>query len=246
MPSAMAAGSSATAVFPDNATYDEILAAYVVPGDDGINRVDYGALRAQALDALRGYLSAMEAVDLSRLSQSDRIAYWINLYNSKTLEVVASNYPIRSIRQIDLGGGLLARGPWKAKIVSVGGNALSLDDIEHAILRARYADPRIHYALNCASIGCPNLQVRAWRAETLEKDFETGARAYVNHPRGLNPGPTEFTASKIYKWYAADFGKLAGLRDHWAAYAATKLAQRLDQAGRPDRYVYDWSLNDKS
>ncbi len=172
------------------------------------------------------------------------MAFWINLYNAKTLEIVAENYPVASIKDINLGGGFFGRGPWGAKLLTVEGRKLSLDNIEHDILRVKFNQPLIHYALSCASIGCPNLQKRAYRAATLEDQLRAGARAYVNHPRGLSVNGNRLTASKIYRWYAADFGGAAGLSRHWAIYAAPELKKRLSEHGSVDRYVYDWSLND--
>lgn len=230
---------------PDMAAYDRLLATYVIKGADGLNRVDYGGLRKNDLGALREFVAAMERLDVPGMPTEDQIAYWINLYNAKTLEIVAENYPVQSIKQINLGGGVFGRGPWKAKILSVLGRKYSLDDIEHRVLRKRYSDPRIHYALNCASIGCPNLQIVGWRGETLAAQFDSGARAYINHRRGLDINASNFTASKIYKWYAKDFGGMGGLKRHWATYAESELTTKLADAGRPDRYVYDWSLNDK-
>ncbi|HSG94121.1 MAG TPA: DUF547 domain-containing protein, partial [Afifellaceae bacterium] len=151
---------------------------------------------------------------------------------------------VTSIKEINLGGGFFGRGPWKAKLLRLEGRNLSLDNIEHDILRKRFPDPLIHYALNCASVGCPNLQKRAYRAATLHDQLQAGARAYVNNPRGLSISGNRLTASKIYRWYAADFGGAAGLARHWATFAEPELKSRLTALGSVDRYVYDWSLND--
>ncbi len=118
-------------------------------------------------------------------------------------------------------------------------NGLTQDEV-----RARFGDPLVHYALNCASVGCPDLQTQAWSASTLQKQFDDGARAYVNHPRGLTVEERHLRASKIYRWYADDFGGTSGLKDHWQAFADPQLAARLARFARPQSYFYDWSLND--
>ena len=229
---------------PDHAGYEAILNAHLVAGADGLNRVRYGDLKGQVLTGLAAYIVQLQNVRASALPPDDRKAFWINLYNAKTLHVLAENYPVASIKDINLGGGFFGRGPWKAKLLRLEGRDLSLDNIEHDILRREFNEPLIHYALNCASVGCPNLQKQAYRAATLEDQLHAGARAYVNHPRGLSVNGNRLTASKIYRWYAADFGGAAGLSRHWAAYAAPELKNQLSALGSVDRYVYDWSLND--
>jgi hypothetical protein len=236
------AGRAAAA--PDHAAFEAILRAHVVAGADGLNRVRYGDLKRRALAGLAAYIAQLQEVRASALSTGDQMAFWINLYNAKTLHVLAENYPVAPIKDINLGGGFFGRGPWKANLLKIEGRDLSLDNIEHDILRQKFNDPLIHYALNCASVGCPNLQKQTYRAATLEDQLRAGAHAYVNNPRGLSVNGNRLTASKIYRWYAADFGGAAGLSRHWAAYAAPKLKNQLTALGSVDRYVYDWSLND--
>ena len=229
---------------PDLAGYEAILNAHVVAGADGLNRVRYGDLKRQALAGLAAYIAQLQGVRASALPPGEQKVFWINLYNAKTLQIVAENYPVTSIKDINLGNGFFGRGPWKAKLLRLEGRDLSLDNIEHDILRQKFNEPLIHYALNCASVGCPNLQKQAYRAATLEQQLQAGARAYVNHRRGLSVNGNRLTASKIYRWYAADFGGAAGLSRHWVAYAAPKLKNQLSALGSVARYVYDWSIND--
>lgn len=232
------------AAAPDHADFEAILDAHVVAGADGLNRVHYADLKTHSLARLAAYVTQLQGVRASVLPPNAQMAFWINLYNAKTLQIVAENYPVTSIRDIDLGGGFFGRGPWKAKLLRLEGRDLSLDNIEHDILRRKFNKPLIHYALNCASVGCPNLQKQAYRAATLVDQLQAGARAYVNHPRGLSVNGNRLTASKIYRWYAADFGGAPGLHRHWAAYAAPKLRNQLPRLVSVARYVYDWSLND--
>jgi hypothetical protein len=120
-----------------------------------------------------------------------------------------------------------------------------LDQIENSILRPEFNEPRIHYAINCASIGCPNLAARAWRAETMEADLTAAARAYINHPRGVSiDSQGRVRVSTIYRWFAADFGgNAAAVLTHLRRYAAPDLQARLAQATTISNYNYDWALN---
>lgn len=184
----VARSADGSSVRVDHSAWDKLLKAHVKPGNDGLNRVDYASFKKLGQEALKTYLLTLVRVDPARLDRKEQFAYLANLYNAKTIDIVLDHYPVRSIKDISLGGGLFAAftgGPWKAKVVSVAGVSLSLDDIEHDILRKVFKDPRVHYAVNCASIGCPNLQAEAFTAGRLDAQLDAAARAYVNHPRGV-------------------------------------------------------------
>ena len=231
--------------------FDDLLAQYLVQGGDGINRVDYTRWQASAADraTLDGYLGALAARQPSGMARNEAFAYWANLYNAATLKIVIDRYPVASIRDIksdtsffDVKGFI---GPWRTKIATVEGRQVSLDDIEHGAMRPTFKDPRVHYAVNCASIGCPNLVPRAWRAETLDKDLDAAARAFVNHPRGAQVRPDgTLRVSSIYKWYKEDFGGTdAGVIDHVRRHAGPDLSAKLRDGIRGLDDAYDWALN---
>ena len=122
---------------------------------------------------------------------------------------------------------------------------MSLDDIEHFILRPIWKDPRIHYAVNCASIGCPNLIDTTYTAAQMETLLEANAVAYMNHPRGVEVRGGSVIASSIYDWFQEDFGgSVTGVLAHLTKYARPELASKLQYAFDIDNYDYDWSLND--
>ena len=241
-----AAEQTATPV--DHSAWDRLLKTYVKPGADGLNRVDYAGLKAEGLPALRDYIAALEQADPATLDRNEQFALLANLYNAKTLEIVASRYPVKSIKDISLGGGLVASltgGPWKAKVVKLKGVDLSLDDIEHGILRPIFKDPRVHYAVNCASIGCPNLGTEAFTGTKLNAQLEQAARNYVNSPRGARFDNAKPVVSSIYVWYIDDFGGTdQGVLDHLRKYAAPGLSERLAGATSLGGDDYDWRLND--
>ncbi len=246
--SSVAAGQAETGD-PD-AVYGALLKRYVHAMADGVNRVDYAAWRRTPADRARleAYIAGMQRRRPSGMTRKAAFAYWVNLYNAVTLKVVLDRYPVRSIREIKSDSFFDPKaylGPWRTKRVRVERRMLSLDDIEHSVLRARFKDPRVHYAVNCASFGCHNLMARPWAAARLEADLDRAARAYVNHPRGVRViGPGRLRVSKIYQWFKADFGNAdAGVLAHLRRYADPRLAEPL-RRGVIDGYDYDWSLNE--
>ena len=228
----------------DQTAWDNFLSRFIKTDTAGINRLDYGSVTANDHSQLRDYISRLEQINTKTLSQDQQLAYWFNLYNAKTVDLVLEAYPVDSI--LDIKDGFLPTGPWNRKVVRVNSQELSLNDIEHRIVRPVFEDPRIHYALNCAAAGCPNLMPRAWRAETLEADLDAAERAYVNDPRGIRfDANGRLTLSKIYSWFSEDFGNDEEEVLEDLLYAASpELQDKLYGRTSVDRYEYDWSLND--
>lgn len=196
--------------------------------------------------ALADYISALERVDPLNLNAAEQKAYWINLYNAVTLATVLDAYPVDSIRAIGGPlGGLIPTGPWQLPVVTVNAQALSLDDIEHGIIRPKFNDHRIHYAVNCAAMGCPNLAKQAYTGENIERLLQQAEPNFINHPRGVRIQGGRLIVSKIFAWYQQDFvAREADLPAYFADFAEPKLrAQLIAYRGRI-RYEYDWSLND--
>jgi hypothetical protein len=242
----------ATPARADTAAYDALLKRYVVVAPDGVNRVDYARWHATKADraALDGVIAAKAGQKPSTMKREEQFAYWANLYNAITLKVILDNYPAKSIRDIKSSGVWLNPqaflGPWVAKRVTVEGKELSLDEIEHAIMRPTFKDPRVHYSVNCASYGCPNLPPKAFTAATLEADLDAGARSFVNHPRGaLVKADGSLQVSSIYHWFKVDFGGTdAGVIAHLKQYAEPALRAKLDATTTIGGHAYDWALND--
>ncbi len=244
---------SSTAGAVDHSAWTALLERYVVEGRGGLNRVNYRAFKSGGHKALKNYVGRLQSVDPRKLDRLEQFAFWANLYNAKTIDVVLDNYPVKSIRDISLDDSLFgalassvgAGGPWKTKIMNVAGVKLSLDDIEHKILRPVFKDPRVHYAVNCASIGCPNLAREAFTGANLNAQLDAGASAYINSPRGFSVSGGRVTASSIYKWFQSDFGgSKSGVIEHALVYASPKLKAALRDANSISSYDYDWTLND--
>lgn len=233
---------------------DALLGRYTTTPADHVTRVDYARWKANAADlaALDAWIAEAATRRPSAMPRNEAFAFWANLYNALTLKVVLDRYPVRSIKEIrSTGVGLDPRqfaGPWRTRLITIEGRAMSLDDIEHGTMRPGFRDPRVHYAVNCASIGCPNLPGRAWRAASLEADLDAAARAFVNHSRGATVLLGDvLRVSSIYKWFREDFGgDDAGVIAHLRRYAAPALASALRNVTRVAEDAYDWALNDSS
>jgi hypothetical protein len=223
--------------------------------------VDYSALKADraALDRIVGSFDAAAARDEPRWTRDERMAYWINAYNAFTLRAIVDNYPIRSgwftlqprnsIRQID--------EVWTARRWLAAGRTVSLDDIEHEILRPTFKDARIHFAVNCASIGCPPLAEEPYRAVSLDAQLDAAARRYLTSPQGLRIDGRTLRVSSIFKWYGDDFIEtFAPLASSGGDAQTRAILGTIIRYGPPEAAAlargdsriafldYDWSLND--
>ncbi len=228
----------------DHSPWAALLQRYLVTNHpSGVNRFDYAAVTAADRQRLDAYLSQLAHTDPRSHSRDEQMAYWINLYNAATVRVILDNPGVDSIR--DIGGGWFSSGPWDQDDVVVGGQQLSLNDIEHQILRPFFGDRRVHYAVNCASIGCPNLAPEPYTGAQLEAQLTAGEHDYINHPRGLELDGSRLYASSIFNWYRKDFpAGEAALRAYWASKLDdADVATAVRQGKGRISYRYDWSLN---
>ena len=222
----------------DYAAWKAFLKQHVTRDTAGVARVSYGRVTPEAKQRLELFVAALEATDTTKLTRSQQLAFWINLYNAATLRLILDHYPVKSIRKIDR--------PWRQTVVTVNGVSLSLNDIEHGIIRPVFNDPRIHYAVNCASVGCPNLALTPYTGAEIDHQLTKAAKGYVNDPRGVSVDDDgNIAVSKIYGWYREDFGENESeILDHVRQYAEPNLLQALEGADDIDDYAYDWDLND--
>lgn len=230
----------------DHGSFDALLHAHVV---DGL--VDYDAFAASPEFAR--YLARLAAFDPSALGRDDQLAFWINAYNAYTIQLVNAHHERRSIRNINKAFGFVkAYGPWREKIAVVGGHALGLDDIEQDIVRKRFAEPRIHFALVCAAIGCPPLRGEAYVGSRLGEQLDDQGRIFVarspqknrvdvaTHTVYLSPIFVEF------RDYIKDFGgSEAAVGRFIARYLPPGPERELLARGNftVKTTPYDWSLN---
>ncbi|MEM1242629.1 MAG: DUF547 domain-containing protein [Cyanobacteria bacterium P01_H01_bin.26] len=226
------------------ATWDSLLRKYV----DDQGRVAYGPWQQESLLELDQWLTEMSSLDLQRLERTDAIAALLNLYNALTIQQVLHRYPVESIRP-----KLLGTPNWLAflrfftqTIYTLNGQPLSLNAIEHDILRQQFLDPRIHFALVCASIGCPLLRAAAYIPEMLNAQLEDDCDRFINNPDKVRydaPSNTLF-CSKIFKWYQADFLTVADSIPVYCDryYTAAQLPASVKVVYLP----YSWQLNQRT
>lgn len=214
-------------------------------GNDGIHRIAYATVTAADRDSLRLYLKAMQDIAISTYSRQEQLAYWINLYNAATVNVVLKHYPVATIRDIDISPGFFSDGPWGKQLLTVEGRDISLNDIEHGILRPVWKDPRIHYAVNCASISCPNLAAEPYESTRIDQQLDNAARQYIAHPRAVHLSDDGPVVSSIYSWFQDDFGETEkDVLEHIQRYAPSDLAEKLQPFEFFANDEYDWALND--
>lgn len=233
----------------DHSAFDQFLRTYYV-APTNTNAPHYGAALLRYADvtpadkaALIAYINRLQAVQVTSLNQDEQLAFWINLYNAQTIRVILDNYPVDSIRSIKTHA-FDFKGPWNDASLTVEGETLTLDNIENRIVRPIFNDPRIHYALNCAAIGCPNLRAQAFKGAGLNAVLDTQARAFINNPRAIKNEDGRIIASRIFLWYKKDYGDSEeDILSHIRRYANPELLQSLQGATNIDVYEYDWALN---
>lgn len=210
--------------------------------ESGVYLFDYESLQIDATAELDNYIDYLSSIDPRDYARTEQFAYWINLYNAATVDLIVENFPVDSITE--LGDTPLAFGPWDDPRVTIAGIPLSLNDIEHGILRPLYKDPRIHFAVNCASLGCPNLQPQAFTSDNLEELLTLASLEFVGHPRALTIDGNTLYLSSIFDWYSEDFGKdTKAVLDKITEYSPTDITNQLKQFDGEIEYHYNWQLN---
>jgi len=204
--------------------FDDLLRKHV----SSTGKVNYTGLK-QDQAKLKTYLAQLEAQAVEgSWSKNKKLAYWINAYNAYTIDLIIRNYPLKSIT--DLEGGK----PWDKKFIKLNGQTLSLNNIENDIIRPTFKDARIHFAVNCAAKSCPPLMNKAWTESNLQSELEKRTRTFINNSAYNTVSSGSATISKIFEWYAVDFGNL---NDYLAKYSEVNGATKISYN------EYDWSLN---
>lgn len=228
-------GLAATPV--DHSIFAFLLMRHVNQGD-----VDYQSFKREE-SKLDQYLNVLEKTPTHNLSRDEQFAFYINAYNAWTIKLIFSGYPgIKSIKEL----GSFIKSPWEKKICRIDGDVMTLDHIEHNILRPRFKDPRVHFAINCAALSCPPLRSEPYIGSELDHQLDDAATAFINNPkRNYLSGDTLYV-SKIFKWFAKDFND--DVIGFFLKYANEDIKKELE--AKKDnikiKYLhYDWSLNGK-
>lgn len=228
----------------DHRTYGELLSRHV-KRNGAQTLVDYGAIKKDP-SQLRTYVAALSKVtekEYQQWTEEQKLAALINGYNAWTIELIVENYPVKSIKKI----GPFYSTPWKQEFIEWLGEKVSLDDIEHETIRKKFKEPRIHFALVCAAMGCPTLQEKPFRASELEGQLKKASSEFLNDRNKNNYAiqgeELVLNLSSIFKWYGGDFGTEEQLRNY-----ILEEMNLVDEAKGKQVKVnyldYDWGLND--
>ncbi len=211
----------------DHDIFDELLKGHVT--NDG--NVDYNGFRTDRTK-LKTYLTALSNnMPKDDWKREDVLAYWINAYNAFTIKLIIDNYPINSIKDI--------KDPWGARFFKLGRKWYNLNEIEHKILR-KMNEPRIHFAINCASVSCPQLFNEAFKADTLESQLQKATKGFLADTTRNEITANTVKVSKIFKWFSKDFKQDGGLIDFLNKYSDIDIANNA----RISYKDYDWNLNE--
>lgn len=229
----------------DHGDWNRILHRFVVWSEDsGVNRFNYAALDSKEQRNLQGYIDRLENLDPRNYSRLEQKAYWMNLYNALSVQAVLGNYSAALEAQNSAGSNAVLDEAWDKNRVKVAGKKLSLNDIEHRILRPIWKDHRIHFGLNCASLGCPNMPPMAFTARTLKTQLKDAGRLFVNDDRGVQYVDGQLRVSRIFDWYREDFARDdKALLKLFAHYASDRKALYLLGFNGSIDYHYDTRLN---
>ncbi|MEM0992488.1 MAG: DUF547 domain-containing protein [Bacteroidota bacterium] len=210
----------------DHGVWDALLQKYVT----STGKVNYAGIKGEEAK-LDAYLEALKTnAPSSSWSRNEKLAYWINAYNAFTVKLIVDNYPVKSIT--DLHGGK----PWDVKWIEIGAKTYSLNNIEHDIIRPQFKEPRIHFAVNCAAKSCPPLLNKAWTASNLGTYLNQQTRRFINNSVSNKITADVVQLSKIFEWYAKDFGNLI-------AYLNKYSKTEIDADAKVSYLDYNWQLN---
>ena len=230
-----------------HAQFSRLLSRYV----DEQGRVDYAQLKRQADSALAPYLQQLAVTNPARLSRDARLAFWINAYNAYALKLIVDHYPVSTIWATTPGPAkpTKEKSPFEMEIGTVADTTRTLDEIEHRIIRKRFDEPRIHFALVCAAASCPRLRREAYTGPRLDAQLDDQARTFLHDEQKnrIPGGDDRIALSRILKWYGQDFGPSTDdLQQFLARYFEGPVRDRLSRADYTvDFRPYDWSLNDQ-
>lgn len=211
----------------DYSQYDDILQKHV--SSEGV--VDYTSIRSEDFKSLNRFLNQISSADPTVMNRDDELAFWINAYNAYTLKLIIDHWPVASIRDIEGGN------PWDISWIEINDHTYSLNEIEHDIIRQKFKDPRIHFAVNCAAKSCPQLLNTPYLGAKIDAQLEVQTRQFVNNKEYNQLSSNSLKLSRIFDWYKEDFGNLIEFLN--------KYSRTTIDSGASIRFTtYDWSLND--
>jgi len=245
-----AAYETGSQIHVNHQSWENFLSTYRRVSPEAGIQIAYRDVTSEDRQALNRYVDALGETPVSTLNRQEQFAFWVNLYNALTVKLVLDHYPVESIREIEFGRSfvpsfLVGDGPWGQELVTVEAIPLSLDNIEQRILRPLFHEPRVHYVLNRAAVGSPDLMLTPLDPTHMEDQLNAAAARFVNSERGVQVDGNRAGVSSIYTWFREDFG---GSQDavliHLRNYADPELRAALSGVSRVRDQGFDWSLND--
>lgn len=221
----------------DHSSFNSLLKKHV----DSEGWVDYDGFMKDKKQ-LTAYLDLLKKNPPNENTWSDheQLAYWINAYNAFTLDLVLQHYPIESIK--DIGSKIqipFVNSPWDIKFIEINGEKYDLNNIEHGIIRKKFDEPRIHFAVNCASYSCPLLRNEAYMASKLDEQLDDQTRRFINDPKRNIITTKKAQVSKLFSWYTGDFTKNSSLKEFIAQYSS----EEVTNSTKISYLDYQWQLN---
>lgn len=223
---------------PDHGQWTILLQNHVE--QDGL--IDYKGFQKDSLN-LNSYLNELSTnpPDENTWSKEEQLAYWINAYNAFTVQLILNHYPLKSIK--DIGSAIqipFINSPWDIKFIDINGEKLDLNNIEHSILRKKFNEPRIHFAINCASFSCPKLRREAYVGEKLDIQLQEQTIDFINDSERNDITKSYAKISKLFSWFKGDFTKNGSLKDFLNEYTEIHIGENV----KISHMDYDWSLNE--
>lgn len=239
----------------DHSAWDRLLRKHVTTGGtigmvEGINTVDYAAISADP--DFDKYLAELAAADVDKLPPAEQLALWMNAYNALCIALIVHHerehpdQPLASINNLSVKEGPNKQVVWNKIAGKVGGKDVSLNYIEHEMLRKRWAEPAVHGCIVCASASCPNLRPEAFVASRLREQMDDQMMLWLQNPtKGLTLSGRRLTLSRIFLWFADDFGGFKGVRKYVPQYTPDAIKSALQKRVRTRYFEYSWSINRK-
>ncbi|MBK8580751.1 MAG: DUF547 domain-containing protein [Flavobacteriales bacterium] len=220
-----------------HSSWNELLQGHM---HDGL--VDYKGL-VKEKDKLHAYCKSLSSTPpADNWSKNDQLAFWINTYNAFTVQLIVDNYPVKSIKDLNPSVSVpLVHTVWTSTKFNIGDKEYSLDDVENKVLRGKLDEPRIHFAINCASISCPPLRNEAFTGERVQEQLDDQARKFINNPNYNRVSKDKSELSKIFSWFSGDFKKQGTVIDFINQYSKVK----MDANAELSYMNYDWNLNEQ-
>ncbi len=227
-------------------SWQQFIDKYSTPSDDGLTLMNYAKVTPQDHAKLKSYLKQIQSIPVNNLNRNQQLAFWLNVYNALVVNLVLEHYPIKSIQDLNISPGLFSSGPWSAKLLSVNGYKVSLNDIRNRIIRPIWNDPRTLYALCNSAIGAPNIPTKVLAGITIDEQLNQSAKSYINSLRGVQVIANKLIASQLYEWYEEDFGGTKqDVINHIKLYAKPELKTKLNTFQTINSYIYNWHINTK-